>query len=58
MISRNSEAKGVVVLRLPPSLKDSLRVSANANRRSLNAEITVLLEKIMKTVEERNVDHT
>lgn len=45
-MSRNIKPFG---LRLPDKLKDELRLQAKKNKRSLNAEITLLLEKSLNS---------
>ncbi|WP_092423091.1 Arc family DNA-binding protein [Devosia crocina] len=43
---RNKNVEGFS-LRIPSELRDRLRLSARENRRSLNAEILVLLEQAL-----------
>lgn len=42
-------------VRLPPDLKDWVKASAAANRRSVNAEILTLLELVKKQMEQAPV---
>lgn len=41
-----------VVLRLPEGMREKLKARAVANRRSMNSEIIVVLEKVLGLAEE------
>ena len=41
-----SEKRLPIILRIPPELKQAIQEAAQANRRSLNSELLIALEKV------------